>query len=238
MKSNGAILYRGPSLLDGSPILVIVTGLVKPSENEKTGDMLQTWILPDAGMGPLAAAAAGKDAAVCGSCPLRPVMKGGCYVDLGKAPGGIYKAAMRGSYPEASGVEEGRGRLVRLGSYGDPAAVPIPVWRKLLMHAKGHTGYTHQWRDPRFAWWRFYCMASADSVADAEAAEAAGWRVYRVAAAGDSARRRGEAKCPASDEAGFRETCATCKFKCGGRTVRGPSVVIQAHGAGRKRIGG
>ena len=44
-KPNGAILYCGPSLLDGSPIIVVITGLSGRSTNTKTGKMAQTWIL-------------------------------------------------------------------------------------------------------------------------------------------------------------------------------------------------
>ena len=39
------VLYEGPSLLDGEPIVAILTGLRSSSGNRKTGAMLQTWIL-------------------------------------------------------------------------------------------------------------------------------------------------------------------------------------------------
>jgi hypothetical protein len=45
------VLYRGPSLLDGSPIVAIAT---IGSTNVKTGPMVQTWILR-ADMNPLEA---------------------------------------------------------------------------------------------------------------------------------------------------------------------------------------
>ena len=35
------IFYRGPSMLDGAPIVAIATD----SSNSKTGGMVQTWIL-------------------------------------------------------------------------------------------------------------------------------------------------------------------------------------------------
>ena len=49
-KEIGFILYRGPSLLDGSPIVVVAT---MASSNRKTGltgkkNMVQVWILADA----------------------------------------------------------------------------------------------------------------------------------------------------------------------------------------------
>jgi hypothetical protein len=35
--SNGIILYRGPSMLDGAPIIVVATGLDKSSKNDVRG---------------------------------------------------------------------------------------------------------------------------------------------------------------------------------------------------------
>jgi len=42
-KPSGFILYRGPSLLDGKPIVVVA--ITKESKNSKTGSMLQTYII-------------------------------------------------------------------------------------------------------------------------------------------------------------------------------------------------
>ena len=44
MKPLGYIAYEGKSLIDKSPIVVIVTALNK-SGNSKTGDMVQTFII-------------------------------------------------------------------------------------------------------------------------------------------------------------------------------------------------
>lgn len=49
--ANGFVLYEGPSVLDGAPIVAIATMSTK---NAKTGAMVQTWILR-ANMAPLAA---------------------------------------------------------------------------------------------------------------------------------------------------------------------------------------
>src|SRR5215469_6722148 len=46
VKPSGFVVYEGPSMLDGAPIVCILTGLGKDSRNEKTGGGLyQTWIL-------------------------------------------------------------------------------------------------------------------------------------------------------------------------------------------------
>ena len=72
---KGVVLYRGPSKLDGEPIVCIATGLKAPSKNPKTGTMVQTWILRE-DVAPHKAQKTGEDSSVCGDCPLRPLMKG------------------------------------------------------------------------------------------------------------------------------------------------------------------
>src|SRR4051812_3947762 len=55
-KPQGVILYRGPSLLDGSPIVCVAVGLTHKSKNPKTGQRtVQTFILADNGEDPIAA---------------------------------------------------------------------------------------------------------------------------------------------------------------------------------------
>jgi hypothetical protein len=242
-RPNGLILYRGPSLLDGAPILVVAIGLATGSTNRKTGDMLQTYILRD-DVAPIAAVASGQDASICGDCVHRGDMGNGkgrtCYVNIGQGPTQVWKTAQRGGYPAAprgqgfdawadAVAAAGAGRVVRLGTYGDPAAVPAAVWQALTSECIAHTGYTHQWRNPAAAALRTLCMASADSVADAASAQAAGWRTFRVAMPCDSPRERTEAVCPASAEAGRKMVCADCRA-CAGANGRRGSIVIQAHG--------
>lgn len=246
MKANGAVLWRGDSLIDGAPLIVIAVGLRQDSSNSKTGSMLQTYILR-ADLDPVAAVRAGADVSICGQCPHRgrlepgqeleqiPIYSDGphvgrtCYVNIGQGPSVVFRTQLRGGYPDRTDLETvGEGRLVRLGTYGDPAAVPTEVWLRLLSRSAGHTGYTHQWRtcDQDL---RHVCMASADSVADATAAQAVGWRTFRVAMPCDAPRAANEAVCPASAEAGRKLQCTQC-LACGGADGRRGSIVIQAHG--------
>lgn len=148
------IIYRGPSLIDNAPIVVVAIGT---STNSKTGNMLQTYILRD-DMSPVAAVRSGNDASICGGCIHRGDGKTGkgrtCYVNLGHGPRAVYaKLNGKNPYPKARSESDiaamGRGRYVRLGTYGDPAAVPVYVWHALLSLSTGHTGYTHQWRSDR-----------------------------------------------------------------------------------------
>ena len=60
-----AIIYKGPSLLDGAPIVVIAT---YSNRNTKTGHVVQTYILR-ADINPLEASKTGADVSICGNCP-------------------------------------------------------------------------------------------------------------------------------------------------------------------------
>lgn len=209
---------------------------LKGSDNSKTGNMMQTYILRQ-DMHPLDAVRTGADAAVCGTCSLRPIEGGACYVRVGQGPATVYKTWRRGGYPLCDDPASlAVDRMVRLGAYGDPAAVPFRIWKALVSKAEGHTGYTHQWRNPALkpAQRRGIaklCMASVESEAEAREARAAGMRYFRVRLPQGKVGPR-EMVCPASDEAGKRLTCLTCGVCDGtaeGRESRA-SVVIVVHG--------
>jgi len=235
-KINGAIVYRGPSMLDGAPIIVIVTGIAKSSRNAKTGDMIQSWILRD-DVNPLEAAKTGQDETICGDCVHRPINGGSCYVKLFQAPLNIWRSAHRGIYPTVIDLNAiaalGQDRVVRLGSYGDPAAVPVAVWEALTARASAWTGYTHQWREAPHL--MALCMASADSVAEQVMAQAMGWRTFRVRTASEPVLDK-EFVCPASKEAGQKTDCASCKACMGTSAKAKASPVIIAHGATARRF--
>lgn len=229
--ANGTIIYQGPSLLDGAPIVVVAVGLKVTSKNRKTGAMIQTHILR-ADIAPTLAIKQGQDSSICGDCKHRGDGTGKgrtCYVNVGQGPLVVWKTFRAGKYPTAyNRTLIGRKRLVRIGTYGDPAAVPAHVWAELLAESTGHTGYTHQWRNrPDLA---KYCMASADSEVEAIDARLIGWRTFRVALPGHVAKLDRESVCPASAEAGKKLTCETCLACNGAGTNRKGSIVIQAHG--------
>jgi hypothetical protein len=241
---NGFVIYDGPSMIDGARIIAIAVGLANGSANRKTGDMIQTYILR-ADQSPIDAARTGSDESICGDCPHRghiaetdtgPKNVGRtCYVNLGQGPLSVWRAWTRGAYPVAPVADLhliGLNRLVRLGTYGDPYAVPLSIWEGLLTMALGWTGYTHQWRiAPEFA---RYCMASVDNEEDGIAARelsSVQWRTFRVAMPGDIERMRTESVCPASAEAEKILTCKDCLACSGTATNRRGSIVIQAHGS-------
>lgn len=226
------IIYRGPSRIDGRPIVAILTSATgRPSQNRKTGAMAQLWIMPEL-ESPLESTRSGADESVCGKCPLKGLLGKDrtCYVDLSRAPLSVWNKSHRGGYEPDD--HKPIGRPVRFGAWGDPAALPLPVIKRLALRAPGWTGYTHQWRKLRGSW-RRYLMASADSPADRLEAKRRGWRTFRTQRPGEEL-EAGEISCPASDEAGKLTTCERCGLCNGKRTDRDPrrDIAIVAHGAG------
>lgn len=229
------IIYKGKSLIDSKPIVVIATGLEK-SANAKTGNMVQTWILADNGIMPHENVKSGDDVSVCGDCKHRPSNGGACYVKTFQAPRSIYNKYLKGGYEshdlQTTAVKLA-GRRVRLGAYGDPAAVPFAVWNIILSGAAGWTGYTHQWQRADFdSRLMLYCMASVDNEQEAEKAHGLGYRYFRVRTSTEALNKsRKETICPASEEAGRKLTCAECKACSGLNGRRKSNIAIIVHGA-------
>ena len=242
MKQQNSIIYRGASEIDGSPIVVIA--IVK-SSNHKTGDMIQTYILCDNGLDPMENSKLGNDFSICGNCkhrgealtPAHPdfgrykMAKGRtCYVALFQGVLITWKHYQKGGYPTAQGHKAiaalGAGRMVRIGTYGDGAAVPSYIWKSLLSEAAGYTAYSHQSEiidvDPMLY------MISADDETQARKAWQRGNRTFRVIQKTDEIIKGSEILCPASKEAGRRATCDTCKL-CAGASIKAKSIAIVEH---------
>ena len=232
-KFAGVILYEGPSMIDGAPIVVIANRITAKSTNDKTGHMVQTFIIR-ADVTPLEAIKQGLDYSVCGDCLARPANAGFCYVNVGRSVRSVHEAYKRGRYAKP-GIDYDpailpqlfAGMVFRLGTYGDPAAAPFQIWRRATLNAAGMTGYTHQWR--RFPTFKLLTMASCDTEQDMMEAKAAGWRTFRIRLSSDQLIER-EIVCPASHEAGAKTQCASCKA-CGGYSSKAKAdLAIIAHG--------
>ena len=240
-KILGYIAYEGPSLLDGSPIVVIINKVHADSANDKTGAMVQSFIIRS-DIAPMAALQAGADESICGACPHRPILARAtgaapCYVQVGKSVQSVYHAYKRGRYVKASPAELSvilAGKMVRIGTYGDGAAAPVEMWQQITSMARGWTGYTHQWQRADFdhAAWAPLVMASADTLEESALANLHGMRAFRVSVGIDV--QAGEISCPASAEAGRKSTCAKCGL-CAGTTKQAKDIVIADHAAGHKR---
>lgn len=235
------IIYEGPSLLDNKPIVVVA---IPKSSNDKTGDMLQTIIMRS-DIDPITASRQGEDFSICGNCIHRGVPHDGdsggakkrsCYVMLLMVLS-VFNAYKRGNYRRLHGHEDISAiaimLMVRLGTYGDPAAVPSYIWESLLSKAKGHTGYSHQANVDGADYRPDLTMRSADTLEEAQEAWARGERTFRVTTNVNDIVQGKEIACPASEEAGKRTTCDKCKL-CSGNTINAKSIAIVAHGTGSK----
>ena len=243
-KVSGAVVWQGVSMIDGGPIVMIVTGLAGKSQNRKTGDMVQTWILRS-DLDPIAAMKLDLDRSICGDCPLRGYQNveagkrenRACYVNVGQAPNAVYKKFARGGYPVMDALEVAElidGRGIRLGSYGDPSLVPLQILRDLVSTSKVRTGYTHQWRNVE-AGYRELLMASADTVDDRRDARLAGWRSFAVLPA-KAARPERAVECAATREVNPL-TCFECGMCSGVKSGKvATDVFILAHGTGSKYV--
>lgn len=235
MPDRGIVFYRGPSVLDPATNIVGVATL--QSDNRKTGNMIQTWILRT-DRSPVEAILDGTDAAICGDCRHRGVPKSKaeprtCYVNVGKAPLAVYRAFKAGSYRPGTIAEVASlGRPVRLGAYGDPVAVPWPAWAGIQLAPKW-TGYTHQWRRLEAAPFKGVLMASCDSVREALDAVALGWRTFLVRAV-DTRVPDGMIPCPATTG---RTQCGSCGLCNGNESWKAPNVTIEAHGSAAAFVG-
>jgi len=240
-KPLGYIAFEGRSKIDGRPIVVIINKIDSDSANDKTGALVQSFILR-ADIPPLEAINTGADKSICGDCEHRPLLakqtgKAPCYVAVWQAPRAVFAAYKAGRYEKATPKQIGKiitGKKLRIGTYGDGAAAPVEIWEEMTAHTAGHTGYSHQWKRPDFdhVKWAPLVMASADSIDDAALANLYGMRVFRVSVGIDP--QPAEAICPASAEAGRRTTCEKCLL-CAGTSKTAKDIVIADHATGHKK---
>lgn len=233
-------IYDGKSkfrVAGGGAIQAVLTGY-KPgatSSNSKTGPVVQLRILVT-DVNPKEAQESGRDALVCGTCSLRPIKvdpdKKPCYVRM-RGELATWKAHK--GEPAAFNAPEILSRMgLRIGAYGDPAMLPEQIVRRLCSVANkfrpNHTGFTQRWRLKSSQWLRFFCMASVESVEEADKAHDLGWRTYRVRKSSEPV-APGEISCPASKEAGRRTTCQRCVLCDGMRSSvdKRKNITIFAH---------
>jgi hypothetical protein len=241
-ETRGFIMYEGKSLLGGDDQIVCIA--VLKSENKKTGKMVQVYIIPK-DVGPIEAIKAGKNFGACGTCPLQGeyalIFKknGGmekrfvnrvCYVNLGHGPSTVYQAYMAGKYKHYVKRHHEKyiaGRKVRIGAYGDPAAIPLKLVKYLAYISSGWTGYSHQ-----MFWVRHaaelanYVMASCHTPAQHAEARRRGWRSFVAIPKGGQAPER-SVECPHYTHGVNCETCLLCD----GNNKQAKDVYVIAHAA-------
>jgi hypothetical protein len=244
-KQTGEIVYEGPSRLDGTQIVAILT---YESKNTGTGNMAQLTILNQS-HDPITTLKMGMDTGICGDCPFSNASHnkakggGGCYVNAGQAPLAIYNAWRAGSYQRGNVLTRTRmlkGKGLRLGSYGDPTALPIGLVRQMTRQAAYHTGYTHQWAGGRdrhtgkikkriASGWRHLVMASCETVEQVKTASSRGWRSFRVKTLTAPVTSL-EVLCAKDATHENPKTCSQCKACDGWKREGQRSIVINGHG--------
>lgn len=228
-------------MLDGKPIVAILTGIGKGSENDKTGTMAQLWIMR-ADVNPWVAVETGEDRSICGSCVHRLrwiwtddgklVHERTCYVNK-RTPAQIFRSYEAGRYEYGMPARQ-FGQGVRFGADGDPAAVPVEILEELASLFDFHTGYTHVWRTRPDL--KHLLMASCDNALDALQATIHGWRYFRVDVEDyklDTGKR--EVQCVATMTDLQCQDCRLCDGDRDGANVA--SVRIVVHGNAAKYYG-
>lgn len=237
MKST--IFYEGPSMIDGGPIVAIMSGLNGSSHNRKTGPMIQSWIIRS-DISPNEAVKKKKDQSVCGSCKLRHNLGGACYVLPFEAPGTLFRAYQAGNLFRLSNLNKRQAKRLtwsfktfafRMGAYGDPGAVPFEAWQPILNELKpdpGWTGYTHQWMNSACSWLKPWCMASVETLDETELAQSLGWKTSRTSK--DGMPLRNETLCLNQTRA--KTECSECLL-CNGQSK---NIIGSVHGSRKERF--
>lgn len=218
--SDSYIYWKGLSELNGEPIILILTGIKNPSQNRKTGPMVQSYILKE-GIKPTEDRKEGAFS-VCGECPI----KSACYVG-DHYLNNIYDGSLKPKDRFPPNLL--KGRTLRVGAYGDPAAVPYQVWNRLIKSSEGWTGYTHQWRtcDQQF---RHICMASVESEEAMREAWEKGWKTYRVGLETEFP-VQGEMDCPYYIfQHEPKMQCIQCQLCSGDSIPQKNGIFVRVHG--------
>jgi hypothetical protein len=224
------VLYKGISLLDNeTPIMIVMSGFTKDSSNQKTGPLVQLYILPIHDS-PKDTYFSGSKS-VCGDCKYNG--NNGCYVRWSHLTSIWKSAKSQAAIPMTLSKEFLRGLRVRVGAAGDPASVDAQVWSQLLSTCENYTGYTHQWDKPKYQNLQSLFMASVDNARENEKAFSLGWSTFFVTDNEEEAQEEG-LRCLASagktDAHGLPTTCATCML-CNGKSIKQKTITEVIHGA-------
>jgi hypothetical protein len=227
---KGYVIHESPD----SPVIAVA---ILNSDNRKTGNMIQVYIL-DRSQHPVEAVQNGTDDTICGDCPLRA--GNGCYVAVWQGPASVWKQYRAGKYPlfdrsNTEHVNTFRGRSIRWGAYGDPVYIPYNVIAYFNSLVENWTGYTHQWRtcDPIYV---NVFMASCETQSQVFTANIDGWRTF--ATHNSDLKPTNSIWCPASPEGGNKTHCVSCGLCNGSRGENDPrkNIVIKPHGKNKQKL--
>jgi len=226
---NGYTLHE--TMENGEKVAIIATGIKRKTNNRKTGDMVQIWILL-ADQNPIVAVQSGLDAnTICQGCPFASGQ--GCYVNVGQAPLAIWKAYSKGKYPKLKPADYGKvftGKKVRFGAYGNPTLIPLAMVKAIASVSKGWTGYFHNWRElgqTKARAYNAYFMASTETETSFNLANTQGLRVFHA----NIKQPENTVEC-LSDSRGI--SCADCQL-CQGWNKKAKNIWINPHGSKVKK---
>lgn len=212
----------------------IVVNFQFDTNNSKTGNLVQNYIIPQTWLGTTAKISTLSDTDVCFDCDHSKAKNKTCYVRKGFSEMGLASKVRSlrkiglENIPELSPeleadlLEAIDGRGVRFGSYGEPILLGEELVSKISNRAKFWTGYTHQWHKNN--WAKNYFMASVETELVARASQKLGFRTFFVGSTDST----DFVTCPASKEAGNKTTCDNCKL-CMGTQSKAKSVKILPH---------
>ena len=197
------------------------------SANVKTGDMAQIWIL-NKDINPVDALKSGASKEVCFNCT--HLVNKTCYVNVGQAPQSVYKAYKMGKYaPLDLDILKAliKWKAVRFGAYGEPVLIPLHLVKFIAKHARGFTGYTHQWQNLAYLDYKDYFMASTDNISEVVKAHQMGYRTFRVKGE-NQVNLANEIDCPNATTGVQCRDCTLCDGL--GKHGKGKSITAIVHG--------
>lgn len=210
------------------------------SNNLKTGNGVQIWILPMSWV-ERGKEAMNDDEASCMDCIHSKRKNSTCYVRKGMSEMGLRSKVLSLNNAYQSGVlevlpiddmaehevERCRDKYVRFGAYGEPVFLGERNVKAIAEASANFTGYTHQWYQDKYQWASKYFMASVENEPLMQKANGKGWRTFRVKSKSE-VKVLYEVVCPASKESGRRVKCSKCGL-CKGQSIQAKNVVIIKH---------
>ncbi len=189
--------------------------------------MAQVWIL-NKDINPVDALKSGASKEVCFNCT--HLVNKTCYVNVGQAPQSVYKAYKMGKYaPLDLDILKAliKWKAVRFGAYGEPVLIPLHLVKFIAKHARGFTGYTHQWQNLAYLDYKDYFMASADNISEVVKAHQMGYRTFRVKS-DNQVNLANEIDCPNTTTGVQCRDCTLCDGL--GKHGKGKSITAIVHG--------
>jgi len=183
----------------------------------------------------------GRDDSTCFGCVFKSGK--GCYVRAWHGPLNVYRAWKRGRYlPDldvaVTWLKRARqifpNLIMRLGAYGETSALLRTPVEQCIEAAGENLGYLANWDKPEFQWLREHCMASVQSLADADKAIDMGWAPFWVRTVNEKLPSYIN-QCPADKilNKQTKATCVKCRACQGKKAFKGEKILgksIVAHG--------